>query len=144
MCDEFTRESLGRRLGRSITADAVVSVLEEARARRSAPQYIRCDNGPELIAAAIRDWCHLHTIGTAYIEPGSPWQNPFVESFNGKARDELFAREIFDSVFEARVLYGDWCDACNRLRPHSSLGSLAPAVFAASLVNPEPSLRVDQ
>ncbi|MGH7903024.1 MAG: integrase core domain-containing protein, partial [Candidatus Dormibacteraceae bacterium] len=66
-----------------------------------------------------------------------------VESFNGKARDELFAREIFDSVFEARVLYDDWCDVYNRLRPHSSLGYMPPAVFAAALVNTEPSLRVD-
>jgi len=71
-------------------------------------------------------------------------QNPFVESFNGKARDELFAREIFDSVFEARVLYDDWCDVYNRLRPHSSLGYMPPAVFAAALINPQPSLRVDR
>lgn len=143
MCDEFTRESIGRRLGRSITADDVVATLDEARRRRGAPQFIRCDNGPELVAAAITDWCRFAGTGTAYIEPGSPWQNPFVESFNGKARDELFAREIFDSVFEARVLYDDWCDAYNRVRPHSSLGYQAPAVFAAALINPEPSLRVD-
>ena len=144
MCDEFTRESIGRRLGRSITSDHVVAVLDQARQRRGAPELIRCDNGPELIAAAIRDWCRLAGTGTAYIEPGSPWQNPFVESFNGKARDELFAREIFNSVFEARVLYDDWCDVYNRLRPHSSLGYQPPAAFAAALINPEPSLRVDQ
>ena len=143
MSDEFTRESIGRRLGRSITADDVVATLDEARRRRGAPQFITCDNGPELVAAAITDWCRFAGTGTAYIEPGSPWQNPFVESFNGKARDELFAREIFDSVFEARVLYDDWCDAYNRVRPHSSLGYQAPAVFAAALINPEPSLRVD-
>ena len=95
------------------------------------PQLIRSDNGPELIAAAIKDWCRWAGTGTAYIEPGSPWQNPFVESFNGKARDELFAREIFDSVFEARVLYHDWCHVYNRLRPHSSLGYQPPEVFAA-------------
>ncbi|HUZ89998.1 MAG TPA: IS3 family transposase [Candidatus Acidoferrales bacterium] len=139
MCDEFTRESIGGRLSRSITADDVVSVLDQARSQRGTPEFIRCDNGPELVAAAIKDWCRFTGTGTAYIEPGSPWQNPFVESFNGKARDELFAREIFDSVFEARVLYADWCDAYNRLRPHSSLGYMSPAVFAAALVNPEPS-----
>ena len=144
MCDEFTRESIGRRLGRSITADVVVAVLDEALRRRDAPTFIRCDNGPELVAAAIKDWCRFVGTGTLYIEPGSPWQNPFVESFNGKARDELFAREIFDSVFEARVLYDDWCDVYNRLRPHSSLGYMPPAVFAAALINPQPSLRVDR
>jgi putative transposase len=120
-----------------------VATLDEARRRRGAPQFIRCDNGPELVAVAIKDWCRFADTGTAYIEPGSPWQNPFIESFNGKARDELFAREVFDSVFEARVLYNDWCDAYNRVRPHSSLGYLAPAVFAAALINSELSLRVD-
>lgn len=144
MCDEFTRESIGARLGRSITADDVVAVLDQAQEQRGAPEFIRCDNGPELIAAAIKDWCRWMRTGTAYIEPGSPWQNPYVESFNGKVRDELFAREIFDTLLEARVLYEDWRDTYNRLRPHSSLGYLAPAVFAAGLVNPEPSLRVDQ
>ncbi|MBJ7603067.1 MAG: transposase family protein [Candidatus Dormibacteraeota bacterium] len=143
MCDEFTRESIGRRLGRSITAEDVVAVLDEARRRRGKPQLLRCDNGPELVAAAIRDWCRLSGSGTAYIEPGSHCQNPFVESSNGKARDELFAREIFDSVFEARVLYDDWCDAYNRVRPHSSLGYMPPATFAAALITPEPSVRVD-
>ena len=75
MSDEFTRESIGRRLGRSITAD-VVATLDEARRRRGAPQFIRCDNGPELVAAAITDWCRFAGTGTAYIEPGSPWQEP--------------------------------------------------------------------
>jgi len=139
MCDEFTRENLARRLGRSITADDVVGALDEACARRGAPELIRCDNGPEFIAAAIQDWCHLHHTGTAYIDPGSPWQTPFVESFNGRARDELFAREIFDSVLEARVLFEDWCQVYNHQRPHSSLGYLPPAVFAAALKTPDPS-----
>ena len=82
-------------------------------------------------------------LGPPTSNPAAPGKNPFVESFNGKARDGLFAREIFDSVFEARVLYDDWCDAYNRVRPHSSLGYQAPAVFAAALINLEPSLRVD-
>ena len=141
MCDEFTRESIGRRLGRSITADDVVASLDQARRRRGAPQFIRCDNGPELVAAAITDWCRFAGTGTAYIEPGSPWQNPFVESFNGKARDELFAREIFDSLFEARPLRR----LVRRLqsRPAAQFARLpGAAVFAAALINPEPSLRV--
>ena len=78
-------------------------------------------------------------VGTSYIAPGSPWETPFVESFNGKARDELFAREIFDSVLEARVLWEDFCHVYNHQRPHSSLGYLPPAVFAAALRTSEPS-----
>ncbi|MHB8613808.1 MAG: IS3 family transposase [Candidatus Dormibacteraceae bacterium] len=139
MCDEHTRESIGRQLGRSITADDVVDVLDQAKAERGAPECIRMDNGPELIASAIRDWCRLSGTGTIYIEPGSPWENPFVESFNARLRDELFNREIFHSVFEARVLYFDWCDVYNNFRPHSSLGYLAPAMFAALLLGKLPT-----
>lgn len=101
---------------------------------RGAPQFIRCDNGPEFTAAAIRDWCRLSGAGSSFIEPGSPWQNPWVESFNGKARDELFAREVFASILEAKVLYDDWREIYNHRRPHSSLGYLAPAVFAAAFL----------
>ena len=144
ICDEFTRESIGGAVGRSITADAVIEILDQAVDQRGAPELIRCDNGPEFVAAAIRDWCRFLGTGTAYIEPGSPWQNPYVESFNGKARDELFAREIFDSLLEARVLYRDWRESYNRHRPHSSLGYLPPAVFAAGFIHPEPTLRLDQ
>jgi putative transposase len=143
MCDEFTRESIGGAVARSITAEDVAGLLDQASKERGVPRYIRCDNGPEFVAAAIREWCRLVGTGTAYIEPGSPWQNPYVESFNGKARDELFARELFDTVMEAKVLYKDWRDAYNRHRPHSSLGYLPPAVFAASFINPEPTLTVD-
>ena len=110
----------------------MVDALDEAYAQRGAPEFIRCDNGPELVAMAIRDWCRFMGTGTAYIEPGSPWENPYVESFNGKLRDELFAREVFDSVMEARILFDDWGDVYNRHRPHSALGYLAPAVFAAA------------
>jgi len=138
MCDEFTRENLARRVGRSVTADDVVGALEEARLRRGSPECIRCDNGPELIAAAIRDWCRIQRTATSYIEPGSPWQNPYVESFNSRARDELFAREVFNTIMEARVLFQDWCHVYNHQRPHSALAYLPPAVFAASFT-PEPS-----
>ncbi len=134
MCDEFTRESVAGALARSITADDVVAILEEAAARRGAPAFIRCDNGPEFTAAALRDWCRFSGTGSSFIEPGSPWQNPWVESFNGKARDELFDREVFDSILEAKVLYGDWREIYNHRRPHSSLGYRAPAVFAATFM----------
>src|ERR1039458_2292290 len=82
--------------------------------------------------------------GTAYIEPGSPWQNPYVESFNGRLRDEVFAHEVFDTITEARLLFNDWCDTYNRHRPHSSLGYLPPAVFAAAFNQPELSQKLDQ
>jgi hypothetical protein len=112
-----------------------VAVLDQLRLQRGAPEYLRCDNGPEFIAAAIRDWCHFSGTGTSFIDPGSPWQNAYVESFNGKARDELFAREIFDSILEARVLYDDWRHAYHLHRPHRSLGLQPPALFAAAFNN---------
>jgi NAD(P)-dependent dehydrogenase (short-subunit alcohol dehydrogenase family) len=89
------------------------------------------------LAAPALDWCREHGTGTAYIEPGSPWQNPYVESFNGKLRDELFSREVFDTIMEARLLFDDWCDTYNRHRPHSALGYLPPAVFAAAFNQPK-------
>lgn len=138
--DEFTRESIGRQLGRSILADDVVRVLDLAKARRGAPEFVRMDNGPEMIAQVIRDWCRLSGTGTVYIEPGSPWENPFVESFNARLRDELFNREVFRSVFEARVLYFDWCEVYNGFRLHSSIGYLAPSMFAALLAGKQPAL----
>ena len=137
MCDEFTRENVARRLGRSITVDDVTHALDEGCAQRGVPEYLRCDNGPEFVAGAIRDWCRAHGTGTAYIEPGSPWQNPYVESFNGRLRDELFSREVFETITEARLLFNDWCDIYNRHRPHSSLGYLPPAVFAAAFNQPK-------
>jgi putative transposase len=138
------RENLARRLGRSITADDVTHAFDEAFALRGAPDYIRMDNGPEFVAMAIRDWCRAHGTGTAYIEPGSPWQNPYVESFNGKLRDELLSREVFDTIMEARLLFDDWCDTYIRHRPHSALGYLPPAVFAAAFNRLELSQTQDQ
>ena len=87
--DEFTKEALTIDLRRSITADDTVAVLDRLAAQRGAPEFLRMDNGPELTANALRDWCRFSAAGTAYIEPGSPWENPFIESFNGKLRDEL-------------------------------------------------------
>jgi transposase InsO family protein len=137
MCDEFTRENLARRRGRSITADDVTHALDDACALRGAPDCIRMDNGPEFVGMAIRDWCRAHGTGTSYIEPECPWQNPYVESFNGRLRDELFSREVFDTIMEARLLFDDWCDTYNRHRPRSALGYLPPAVFAAAFNQPK-------
>jgi putative transposase len=129
--DEHTREALAMASARSINADATVDTLERIVAERgTVPEYIRCDNGPELTANALRDWCRSVGAGTSYIEPGAPWENPFVESFNGRLRDELLAVEQFDSLLEAQVLIEDWRIEYNTRRPHSSLGWLAPAIYA--------------
>src|SRR5450759_5497670 len=130
MCDEVTRESVGRELGRSITAADVVEVLDQAKAKRGAPEYIRMDNGPEMIAGAIRDWCELSGTGTLYIEPGSPWENPFVESFNSRVRDELLAVEIFSCLAEAKVMVEDYRQDYNRHRPHRAHELMTPAASA--------------
>jgi len=130
MCDEFTKECMEGPVGRSITADAVVTALDKAALVRGFPEYVRCDNGPEFVARAIQDWCRQTCAQTSFIDPGSPWQNPYVESFNSRARDELFAREIFDSILEAQVPYADWCHAYNVHRPHSALSYQPPAAFA--------------
>jgi len=94
------------------------------------PSFIRCDNWPELTANALRDWCRFGGTGASYIEPGSPWQNPWVESYGGRMRDELLAIEQFDTLLEAQVLVADWRTEYNTYRPHSALGMLTPAEFA--------------
>ena len=98
------------------------------------------DNGPELVAWALRDWCRLNGTGTSYIEPGSPWENPWIESFNGRLRDECLNINEFGSLTEARVIIEDWRVEYNTWRPHSSLGNLTPAEYAANWTthNPEP------
>jgi len=129
--DEFTKEALAIEVQRSITADDTVTVLERLVSHRGrAPTFLRMDNGPELTANALRDWCRFSGSGTAYIEPGSPWENPFIESFNGKLRDELLSVEAFESLLEAQVLAEDFRIEYNTYRPHSSLGQLTPAEFA--------------
>lgn len=129
--DEFTREALAIECHRRIDADKTVSVLDQLVSERgAAPGFLRCDNGPEMTANAIRDWCRFSRAGSAYIEPGSPWQNPYVESFGGRVRDELLAVELFSCLTEARVLIEDWRVDYNEHRPHSALGMMAPAVFA--------------
>jgi putative transposase len=128
--DEFTREALAMDVNRSSTADDLVSVIERLVAERGAPAFLRMDNVPELVAWALQDWCRLSGTGTLYIEPGSPWQNAYVESFNGRVRDELLNFEEFGSLTEARVVVEAWRIEYNTYRPHSSLGGLTPAEFA--------------
>jgi putative transposase len=132
--DEHTREALAIRVARSIDADHTVRVLDQiVRERGTGPELIRMDNGPEMTANAIRDWCRFSRAGRSFIEPGSPWQNPFVESFGSRVRDEVLSAEAFDSVVEAQTVINDWKDTYNHQRPHSSLDWKPPATYAASL-----------
>ena len=129
--DEFTRESLADVVDHSIDADATVQCLDKIASQRGCcPEFVRCDNGPELTAHALRDWCRLTSTKTSYIDPGSPWQNPWVESYSSRMRDELLAIEQFDSLLEAQVLVADWRNDYNTYRPHSALGMLTPAEYA--------------
>lgn len=131
--DEFTREALVTHCRRTIDADQTVAVLEGLVATRGgAPANIRCDNGPELTAHALRDWCRFGQTASAFIEPGSPWQNPYVESFNARVRDEVLDLELFSTLAEAQVLIEAWRRDYNANHPHSALGMMAPSRFAAS------------
>jgi len=129
--DEFTRESLADVVAYSIDADTTVNTLDKIIGRRGRhPVYIRCDNGPELTANALKDWCRFTGTATSYIDPGSPWQNPWVESYGSRMRDELLSIEVFDTLLEAHVLVADWRIEYNNTRPHSALEMLTPTAYA--------------
>jgi transposase InsO family protein len=129
--DEHTREALACLAARSINADQTVDVLANLVAlRERTPQHIRCDNGPELVADTLRDWCRYAGTSPHYIEPGAPWQNPYVESFNGHLRRELLDLESFNSLYEAQILLEDWRHEYNHHRPHQSLNYQTPAAYA--------------
>ena len=139
--DEHTREALTITVDRRIDADTTVKLLDRLVTERGAvPRFIRMDNGPELTANALRDWCRFTGAGTSHIEPGSPWQNPYVESFGGRLRDELLAVEAFTTLLEARVLIEDWRIEYNTIRPHSALGSLTPTDHAKTWTANQPQL----
>jgi transposase InsO family protein len=125
--DEFTRECLAIDVGRRMTSDDVLGRLTQLFALRGAPAHLRSDNGPEFTARAVREWLGRVGVQTLYIEPGSPWENGYIESFNGRLRDELLNREVFETVLEARVLCERWRRHYNTVRPHSALGYRPPA-----------------
>lgn len=138
--DEFTREALATTAARSFTADDTTILLDKIIAEvKRRPENLRMDNGPELTAAAMRDWCCFGEVHTAFIEPGSPWQNGYSESFNGRFRDEFLATEQFDSLLEAQILAEDWRIEYNTVRPHGALGGLTPAQFRQQWIN-QPAL----
>ena len=125
--DEFTRECLAIRIDRKLNSIDVIDALSDLFILRGVPGYVRSDNGPEFIATAVRDWITVVGAKTAYIEPGSPWENGYCESFNSKLRDELLNGEIFYSLKEAKIIIEDWRRHYNEIRPHSSLGYRPPA-----------------
>jgi putative transposase len=133
--DEYTRECLSMYPARSIKHQDVLDQLYELFLSCGIPEYIRSDNAPEFTAKAVRKWLTNLGVGTLYIEPGSPWENGYVESFIAKLRDELLNGEIFDTLLEARVLTERWRREYNRYRPHSSLGYKPPAPDAYEVKN---------
>jgi len=148
--DEFTRECLAIEVSRSFTARQVVEVLRYLFAVRGVPEHLRSDNGPEFVAKELCKWLNQANVKTLFIAPGSPWENGYVESFNGKLRDELLNRELFLSLAEARWVIDRWrLDRWrldyNHHRPHSSLDYQTPAAFAASrLASVRPTASLQQ
>lgn len=127
MLDEFTRESLSIRVRRKLSSVDVIDVLTDLFILRGAPAFVRSDNGPEFVAEAVRRWIAAVGGQTAFIEPGSPWENGYIESFNARLRDELLDGEIFYTLKEAQVVIEEWRRNYNTIRPHSSLGYRPPA-----------------
>jgi transposase InsO family protein len=134
--DEYTRECLAIVVARRLTSDDVLQVVTDLFVERGPPGHIRCDNGPEFVAKVVRGWLGQVGVTTLFIEPGSPWENGYNESFNGKLRDEPLDRESFYALREAEVLIERWRRHYNTVRLHSALGYRPPAPEA---VLPGPS-----
>jgi transposase InsO family protein len=129
LLDEYSRQSLAILVERQITSPQVLGVLEQTMIQFGVPGYIRSDNGPEFIAAKVQQWLRDNRIKTIYIDPGSPWQNGYIESFHSRFRDECLSREMLLNLREARVVIEDWRQHYNTERPHSRLGYLSPEDF---------------
>jgi len=125
--DEYTRECLALLVARNIRSDDVLDILTDLFVAHGVPDHIRSDNGPEFTATAVRTWLKRVGVQTLFIEPGSPWENGYNESFNGKLRDELLNLEIFYTLREAQILIERWRKLYNQVRPHSALGYKPPA-----------------
>lgn len=131
--DEFTHECLASVPRRSFRGNDVIEVLADIMVRRGCPEYLRSDNGSEFIAKRLRHWLSNLGVITTYIEPGSPWENGYCESFNARMRDEFLNGELFGNMAEARILTQIWVKYYNTVRPHSSLGGRPPAPQTAIL-----------
>ena len=138
--DEYTRECLAIVVARKLSSNDVLEALADLFVKRGPPEHIRSDNGPEFCAKAVRQWLERLGVKTLFIEPGSPWENGYIESFNGKLRDELLDREIFYTLMEAKILIKNWRMHYNHVRPHSALGYKPPAPEA--LMFPSSEMRL--
>jgi putative transposase len=125
--DEFTHECLAIRVARRLKSIDVIDALSDLFILRGVPEHIRSDNGPEFVAKAVQDWIAAVGARTAYIAPGSPWENGFIESFNARLRDELLDGEVFYTLREAQIVIESWRRHYNAVRPHASIGYQAPA-----------------
>ena len=139
LIDEYTKQCLAIEVGRSIRALDAIRVLDGAIKCYAQPEHIRSDNGPEFIAEAIRQWMSTAQIKSLYIQPGSPWEQAYIESFHDKFRDECVNRELFATLAEARVIMESWRREYNQIRPHSALGCLTPDEFGQLNGTPTPS-----
>jgi transposase InsO family protein len=137
--DEHTRECLGGLVERSITGDRLIDELDRLAEQRGYPTVLRCDNGPELACTAMADWAG-DRVGLSFIPPGEPWRNGYIESFNGRLRDECLNIELFWSLAHARVTISDWKTEYNQHRRHSALGYQAPARYAQTCTHQRPTL----
>jgi transposase InsO family protein len=127
--DEFSRECLAIKTGSSITSQQVIEVLDYLALARGMAEYVRSDNGPEFIAKAVKEWIEGHGAKSIFISPGSPWENSYIESFNGKLRDECLNQEIFGSIEQAGEVLENWRQEYNNYRPHSALGGISPQAY---------------
>ena len=132
LVDEYSREALAIRVARRLGSMQVIETLADAMVVKGVPQFIRSDNGPEMTALEVKRWLQEVGSKTLFIEPGSPWENGYCESFNGKLRDEFLDGEIFYSLKEAQVLTEQWRRTYNQIRPHSSLNYRPPAPVTAA------------
>lgn len=130
--DEYTRRCLAIEVQRRMTGADVVRILGALMALHGVPEHIRCDNGPEFIAAAVRAWLRRAAVVALYIAPGSPWENAYAESYHARLRDEVLSREQFETLSQARALLEQWREQYNQERPHSALGYQTPEAFAAA------------
>ena len=131
LIDEYTRECIALEVSRRFTGDDLVDLLVDVFSIRGVPEFIRSDNGPEFISRRVREFLERIDVGTSFIQPGSPWENGYVESFHSRFRDECLSCEEFTTLHEAQEIIGRWRSTYNHRRPHSSLSGLTPAEFAA-------------
>ncbi len=127
--DEFSKEALAIEVERSMSGDGIITILEALISIDGAPEFVRMDDGTEMTSNTVADWCRFILSDISFIEPVSPWQNAYVESFNGKLRDQLLGIEIFATLLKAKIMAENYRQDCNQNRPYSSLGYLTPNEF---------------